>query len=246
MSIKRILVALALFGATAGSAGAAEDIYPIAAGGPGAFTGSVAVTSEYFFRGLSQTDDKPAVQGGLGYTHDFGGVSGSVGLWGSNVNFSDATVEMDWTAGFSGTVYGATWNLGGIYYSYPGSTDAGAALDQNYGEVTGGLGYDFGLFALGASVNYSPDFQAESGSAWYLNGNVKIPLGKYVDLGAAIGRQYIDKNANFGVPDYTDYKVGLSTLLAGFNLEAAYVDTSLSTIQCGNCGRFVFTVSRTF
>lgn len=246
MSIKKLLVALALLGASAGSAGAAEDILPLSPGGPGAFTGSLGFTSEYFFRGLSQTDDKPAVQGGLGYTHDFGGISGSVGVWGSNVNFGDATVEMDYTAGLSGTVLGATWNLGAIYYSYPGSTDAGSALDLDFYEGTGGLGYDFGLFALGASVNYSPDFQAESGDAWYLNANVKIPLGKYVDLGAAIGRQYIDKNANFGVRDYTDYKVALSTLLAGFALEAAYVDTSLSDTECSNCGRFVVTVSRTF
>jgi uncharacterized protein (TIGR02001 family) len=252
LTIKHSFLAFAVLAATATPAFAAEDLWPMGSGesgGPGAFTGSVAVTSEYFFRGLSQTDDKPAVQGGLGYSYNFGSVTASAGFWGSNVNFADATLETDWSAGLSGTVLGATWTVGGIYYFYPGTDDSGAALDPNYGEITGGLGYDFGFMSAGVTLNYSPDFQFESGDGWYLNGNVKVPVFKYFDLIGSVGHQWIEKNANFGVRDYVDYKFGVATVLAGFNLEADWIGTDLPDSACATCNdsdRFIFTVSRTF
>ena len=217
MRIGKYPLGLAVFMAIATPAIAAEDIMPMPKAGAGAFSASTAITTEYYFRGLSQTNDKPAVQGSLGYSYDFGGVTGSGSVWASNVNFGDATIEIDYTLGLGGDVKGISWGVGGIYYAYPGSDDRDAQFDQDYIEMFGTLGYDFKYFALGAGINYSPDFQAESGKGMYYNANVRIPLGKYLDLGASIGRQTISNNTNFGQVDWVDYKVGVSTVLAGFD-----------------------------
>jgi uncharacterized protein (TIGR02001 family) len=248
---KKAILALGLMGLVTTPAMAAEDLLPALPDGYGTITGSAAITTEYFFRGISQTDDKPAFQLGFYYANDFGTpVTFNAGVWGSNVDFgaaSDARVETDFTAGISGTFLDkGTWNVGGIYFAYPGSNDDRPNLDLDWYEGTVGAGYDFGLFTLGASFNYSPNFQLESGDAKYINANVKVPVGSYFDLVGSIGRQWIENNARFGTPDYTDYKIGGQITLLGFGVELAYFDTSMTEAQCPNCGQVVLTVFKNF
>src|SRR5512132_2488144 len=99
---------------------------------PGTFTGTVALTNDYIFRGMSQTDDNPTIQGSINYTLDTGFYGTSVygGVWGSNLDFNDdaatnngAHLELDWTFGFMGNILdtGIGYTLGAIYYNYPGA-----------------------------------------------------------------------------------------------------------------------------
>src|SRR3990170_445709 len=73
---------------------------------PGNFAANVGLFSDYTFRGISQTRERPAIQGGLDWSMDTGfkDVGVYLGAWGSNVKFSDggeATAEFDWYGGLT-------------------------------------------------------------------------------------------------------------------------------------------------
>ncbi len=196
---------------------------------PGGIAGSAALTTDYLFRGISQTDNDPAVQVGLEWGADVGSVSPYVGVWGSNLNFTDANIELDWTAGLRGKIGEMTWDLGLIYYTYP---SARSALNYDYVEIGGKLGYDFGKAVLTVGLNYSPDFFAASGDAVYLQANLDVPLPWGLVATGHVGRQWIDNNARFGAPDYSDWSLGVAKEVLGLTLGLAYADTSLSKGQC--------------
>lgn len=213
---------------------------------PGAFSANAAVTTNYLFRGISQTDNDPAIQGGFDYAHDIGVY---LGVWGSNVDFNDgdeAHLELDFYGGVSSEIGGVSWDIGAIYFSYPG---AAYSLDYDFIDAALSLGYDFKVVSLSAGLNYSPDNFGGSGDAFYYHAGASIPLPAEFSLDANVGRQEIDDNTAFGTPDYTDWNVGISRDFLGFNLSLTYHDTDLSTVECGNdnCdARAVFTVSREF
>lgn len=212
---------------------------------PGDFSSTVALTSDYTFRGISQTDENPAIQGSFDYAHDSGF---HAGVWGSNVDFNDgdeATIELDLTAGFGGEIQGIAWDVTGIYYAYPGADDD---LNYDYAEAMLTLGYDFGVASAEGLVAYSPSFFADSGDAIYYAANASVPLPYGLSLDGHVGRQEIDDNDAFGLPDYTDWSVGLGLGFEGFDFAVAYVDTDLEDDECGDlCDeRVVFSVFRTF
>lgn len=222
---------------------------------PGSFTVGFALTNEYLFRGLSQTDQGPAIQGSIEYAQTFTpSVTGYVGVWASNVDFDDgdeANIEIDFTGGLRGEVSGITWNLGGIGYVYPG---AASRLNYDYAEAVAKLGYDFKLFAVTGGVNYAPNYFGNSGDGIYVSGDVSVPL-PFLPLEAAlaghVGHQSMTRNGNFGTPDYLDWNIGASIKVEGFTLALQYSDTDIAKGQCfaGRdwCeGRAIFTVSRSF
>ncbi|WP_339630367.1 TorF family putative porin [uncultured Sneathiella sp.] len=211
---------------------------------PGEFSANIGFTTDYTFRGISQTDNEPAVQGGFDYTYDFGPVAVSGGVWASNVKFTDATVEIDYYVGVGGAVDDFSWDVSAIYYSYPG---ASSSLNYDFFEIAPSVGYDFGFASVSAGINYSPDYFGSSGDAFYYSGGVDIPLGEYFTLSGTIGYQTIDDNAAWGTDDYMDYGVSLSTEIAGFGVSAGWTDTDLPSSQCSDlCGIFALSVSRSF
>ncbi len=220
---------------------------------PGDFSANVALTTDYTFRGISQTSEIPAIQGGLDYDLSFSDAIGfNLGAWGSNVNFNDedqAQVEIDYYGGFSGKLSDIDWSAGVIYYSYPG---AAGSLSYDYLESTIGLEYAFTDW-LSASVgyNYSPDYFGDSGPFHYPNGGLTLSgPGRFSPtLTATAGYSAIQDNTAWGTPNYWDWSVGASVTVEGFDLGVTYVDTNLSKTECGseNCkSRGVFTVSRSF
>lgn len=198
---------------------------------PGEFSTNIGFVSEYSWRGLSQSNEGPAVQGGIDWTHDSGFYAG---VWGSNVNFNDgdeAHVETDIYAGYSGEVNGFTYDIGALYYAYPG---ADSDLDYNFFEGALAVGYDFDVAAVSASVNYSPDFFADSGDATYVAGYVDVPLPFMpfdTKVSGSVGHQWIDENDTYGVDDYTDWGIGLSSNIEGFDIGVKYIDTSLDETE---------------
>ncbi len=133
---------------------------------PGELSANVDLVSDYIFRGITNTDHNPAIQAGLSYTVDVGVPYAQpyVGFWGSNVDFNDggeATVELDLSFGLTGTVAGVEWDLGGLYYAYPG---ARSDLNYNYWEVPLQLTYPIGEhFSLLGQYAYSPNFFGDFG-----------------------------------------------------------------------------------
>ncbi|HEX7931403.1 MAG TPA: TorF family putative porin, partial [Sphingomicrobium sp.] len=105
---------------------------------PGELTFTLSLTSDYTFRGISQTDSGPAIQGTVDYAYMFRDEIGIyAGLFGSNVDFDEtsgpgvnrASAEFDLYGGIKGTISGVTWQLGYIYYAYP---NAHPSSDFNY------------------------------------------------------------------------------------------------------------------
>jgi uncharacterized protein (TIGR02001 family) len=195
-------------------------------------SGNVSVTSDYTFRGISQTLQQPALQGGIDINHPTGFY---LGTWGSNVNFGEdlatgprAQVELDAYGGFGGSLGGvADLDLGAVYYMYPGAGGRG----YNFLEFGLGASRGVGPLGVGLSALYSPNFFAESGTGVYYGATVDIPVSVFTFSGS-LGRQLIEDNEAFGTPDYTDWGATASVGLWGLNLGGGVVGTSLNREQC--------------
>jgi len=179
-------------------------------------TGDVALTSNYIWRGMTQTDDSAAIQGA--FNLEYKGFY--TGVWASNVDFKgedDAVVEVDYLAGYKNDAFGVTYDIGYGQYTYPGDTD-----NMNFGEVHLTLGYDFDILALSASyfagvdtndVSASSDEENWSPQNAYELG-VSVPLPFKVSADASYG-QYNHKG------DY--YSAGITRGFGRFEVNVAYM-----------------------
>jgi uncharacterized protein (TIGR02001 family) len=213
------------------------------AAGETPFSTNVALTTDYVFRGVSQSAEDIAIQGGFDFNHKNGFYAG---LWGSNVDFAvqtadDAHVELDIYAGYGWKASNIDWDAGIIRYTYPG---AAGSLDYDFTEFY--IGGSYGKFS--AKYSYADEFFGSNKSAYYLEGAVNFDIGQGVGLGLHIGKS--DGDAFKGGLDYTDYKVSVEKDFGGFGFELAYTDTDASganQIKSGagaNDGRVVLTVSK--
>lgn len=218
----------------------------IVAGAPvGAFaaelSGNVTMATDYVFRGFSQTDEKPAIQGGF----DVGFESGFyLGTWASNVDFgpndagdSGAQAEWDFYAGYafdlSETV---SLDLTAIYFYYPGDADA---LD--YQEYVATLGISD--FSLG--LVYSPEYFGDGGpDAFVINADYSLGLTDVSSLDFHLGYSDADEDDFFGDDDsYIDYMVGYNHDVAGVTLTLAWYGTDIDDSDLAD-DRVVFSVSK--
>lgn len=215
------------------------------------FTGNVGLFSQYIFRGLTQTDREPAIQGGFDYAHA-GGLY--LGTWASNISWlrdsgayrTGGSGEFDFYGGFKPTLGDFTFDVGTLYYYYPGDPTVAAAgapsnPKANTWEVYGGVAWKW----LGVKYSYSIDNETfavrDSRGTWYLDVTATVPLGDFVpalngvSLIAHYGKQEYDgtdpRNAggrsNDTLFSYEDYKIGLTYALPqGFIVGAYYTDTS--------------------
>lgn len=163
------------------------------------FSGNMALTTNYLFRGISQTSNLPATQGGITYTLPVGIY---FNLWGSNVKFSNspATVEIDAIAGIHRT-WGEnfTYDLNYARYNYP------AAPLSPYNEFNTLFNYQFIQIGISYSTNV---YNSHTPGTYYSGGiNYEIPSNSLVDnvnIIALIGHYSLNRKA--GIP-YTDYSV---------------------------------------
>lgn len=204
-------------------------------------TGSVTLTNNYLFRGVTQTRDNPALQAGLTWTHDSGFYAGG---WGSNISWlSDAdpgvssSVELDGFAGVAGK-FGGTglgYDVGAYYYAYPGDFPVGADSPDTL-ELYAGVSWK----ALGAKywVSTTDLFgvpHSSGSSALDLGANWEFVPG--LTLNAGVGKQWVNRHDDL---DYAYWKLGLTKAFDhGFSVAAAWNDTDLAGM--GN----TFTVSLT-
>jgi uncharacterized protein (TIGR02001 family) len=215
---------------------------------------NIALATEYVFRGVSQTAEHPAVQGGFDVTCgifyvgtwasnlDFGGDA----LWGGAGTEDVANIEIDFYAGIKPVTGPITWDLGVIYYTYPGSIDP-LGRDFNYVELkVGGSATIWKDGTLGVTVFYSPDYQLESGNVWTIEtsfSQVLPKVGRFTPtFSALLGYQtgddafYKTTFAN-GEDHYFYWNVGLTL---GFHerwsLDLRYWDTDIKNNNVGGGG----------
>jgi len=124
------------------------------ASSPHSVSGNMGIFSDYRFRGISQTFDQPAIQGGIDYSHSSGFY---VGTWASNVSgniYTDGTIEMDVYGGFKFPLGPVTLDVGALQYLYPGAETGGVKYDT----LEAYLGAGWKWFTLKYSVTLDDYF----------------------------------------------------------------------------------------
>lgn len=220
-----------------------------------ALSANVALATEYVFRGVSQTAEGPAIQGGFDATCGlfYAGVWASNLDWGGVAGEDNANIEIDWYAGFKPKTGRITWDFGIIYYSYPSSREINAGRDNNYLELkAGGSAEVWKDGTLGLTVFYSPDYQFETGSVWTLEAGFSQVLPKVgmftPTFSALLGYQTGDDVAYAGLvgngdDNYMYWNAGITLgFLEKWSVDFRYWDSNLSS----NAGGSAFCTGPTF
>lgn len=224
---------------------------------PVTVSGSVALVSDYRFRGVSQSDEEAAIQGGFTVAHESGFY---VGTWASNLagwgTFGGANIELDLIGGFKTEIGGGgTVDVGVTWFMYPGGSD-----ETDFAELYAKLSGTTGPLSLTAGVAYAPPQEALgrwsftgqnaqdvlAGTApyddagdkednLYLWGDAAVaipnaPLTAKAHIGYSDGNRGLGPNGTSVAPTgkYWDWSAGLDISLAPVTLGIAYVDTDIS------------------
>jgi uncharacterized protein (TIGR02001 family) len=210
-----------------------------------------ALSTDYLFRGISQTRNRPAAQLTLEAVHDSGVY---IGAFASNVAFAgtNGRQELDLLAGYRFDAAGISWDIGGIYYTYPGYDHAPGAYEIDYGEVALKATKAFDSVTLLGSAYVSPNYFGRSGTGIYVEGGADLALPWGITASGRVGYQWIEREPRFGTPDYLTYSISASReLAAGVTLAVGYYGTDIDQDRCAGgqkiCdGRFMATLSRKF
>jgi uncharacterized protein (TIGR02001 family) len=210
----------------------------------GPFTAGVTLTSDYRFRGVSQSDRDGAIQGWVQYDHASGFFAN---VWASNIDFNDAgvftkddsSIEVDLTAGYNHAFSDKlSAGIKAVYYWYADADYLPAVNDYDYFEAIANVGYDFGMASVSGELAWSPDYFGETGDSVSLKGGVSVPLlEKFAFMGPLsasgnIGYQWIDDNTLYGTPDYLYYDLGLTAEWEIFAIDLRWVGTDMSKTEC--------------
>lgn len=222
---------------------------------PHTFTGNIGLFSQYVFRGLTQTNREPAIQGGFDYSHASGPY---IGLWGSNISWlrdngsyrAGGSAEIDIYGGYKGAVGDFTYDVGVLQYWYPGDAAAGFIKgDTTELYVAGGWKWITLKYSNAVSKKVFGVRDARGTDYWDLS--AAFPIGESgVTLGAHYGIQKYKGNdpalagigSNDSVYSYDDWRLSvaydlgkLGPKLAGTEVGLIYTDTSsASNIGYGN------------
>lgn len=216
--ISGVVAAALVAGSAMAQTPAAAPAAPAAPASDHTLTGNVGIFSQYIFRGLTQTDRKPALQGGFDYSHSSGLY---VGTWLSNISWlkenfstppatitgqyaSGGSLEMDiyggYKANFGKTDF--TYDIGLLYYWYPGdvksvaqgcqfgATIATACPKANTTELYGALGWKWVTVKYSHGMDTKTFGVPNSRGTNYLELNADIPLGETgLTANLHVGRQ---------------------------------------------------------
>ena len=194
---------------------------------------SVGATSDYRYRGISQTRLKPALSGGLDYSHASGWYAGT---WLSSIQWirdagGDAAFEWDVYGGYKGTAGPIGYDIGLLRYQYP---RARLAVSPNTTEVYGALTYHVVTLKYSHALTHLFGFADSKGSG-YLDLSANVDLGDGWSVVPHVGRQWVRRSSAFS---YTDYAVTLNKdfgngLVASAALIGARADKALYVTPSG-------------
>ncbi|MDI1226742.1 MAG: TorF family putative porin [bacterium] len=210
------------------------------------FSVTVDAVSDYRDRGLSLSDDSPALQISLDWEHDSGFY---LGAWGSNVDFNDggeAKYELDVYGGYTFSWANFDWDfmVNGIFY--PGASQT---LDYDLVEFSLAAERTIGIVKAKPSITFSPDNFGDSGVAFYPQLELEAPIGETgFSATGSYGFQSIENKARYGFGDYSDWSAGIKYAWNDIEFALQYIDTNLSKSQCsdGCDATAVFSISHTF
>jgi uncharacterized protein (TIGR02001 family) len=228
----------------------ASDLTPAPEGRTFSYSVNAAITSDYVFRGVSQTDSDPAISAGLDVAY---GIL-YAGFWASNVDelISPDNFEIDYYGGIKPTLGPATFDFGVLYYTYPGSqTTAGDPETLEFkaavsGEILPKLSATAALF-------YSPELAGDLGEYFVYEGTLAYSLPNIsifsATLSGTLGAYDYDDDINN--TDYTYWNAGITFGYDKFAFDFRYWDTDEDLSIVGSNAivsdeRFVFTAKITY
>jgi uncharacterized protein (TIGR02001 family) len=205
--MKKLMYASAIVAVFAGSYAHAEDAKP-----DNEVSYNAAVTSDYRYRGISQTRLQPALQGGADYVNNPTGLY--VGTWLSTIKWTkdaggSGDIEWDLYAGKRGEIVkDVSYDVGVLSYVYPsnGLSRVPGFANANTTEIYGQLGYGPGYIKYSSSVTNLFGF-VNSKNSGYLDIGANIDAGAGLVVNLHAGHQTVK---NMSVASYSDWKVGLT------------------------------------
>ena len=273
-AITAVAAAAALMtGAAFAQSAPAADPAPAAAPDTGPLTANVTLASEYRYRGISQSNSKPAIQGGFDYAHESGFY---IGNWNSNISWlSDgysqspavsAPIEMDLYAGYKKEVSpGLTLDGGFLQYYYPTSnlpaySSTGCAgngrqacgVNPSTTEAYAAATYQFVTLKYSYALTNLFGIDNSRGSG-YVDLSANYDTGyEGITINAHVGKQFVSNDVAGYEFTYTDWKLGLTKdfgkVLSG---AVAYIGTNANNAvyfapgSLNNTGRGTALVSLT-
>ncbi len=236
---------------------ALDDVTKSSEGSDLPITANVLLSTDYMFRGLSQTDNKGAIQGGFDYEHESGLYAG---VWASNVDFDGETdsgrswsenLEVDTYAGFKNDIgdTGIGYDVGYLRYNYNDDDKSDYGTNEWY--IAGS--YSF----FNAGFKYSSNWFGSSDSSKYVHAGIDYDLPYEVALSATVGKSFGDAYKTDNLvkdAEYVDYSIGVSKEFVGLDVGLSYIGNDLSNSECKALGyqtnqcdeRFVLSVSKGF
>jgi uncharacterized protein (TIGR02001 family) len=197
---------------------------------------SVTAASNYIFRGVSQTSDRPAIFGAARVTDD----QFYAGFGIENVDFHNSTAaEYDLSAGWTPALAGFRFDFGVIRYGYI-SEPAYTHIDTV--EFKAVALHDFGPVTLGTGIHYTADYFGSGHKALYYEGRVTYRVTKKLAVGGAFGRQTVDDGMN-----HSTWNVGANyTFIKNVSVDLRYYDTNEHQLGDDYGSHFVAAIKAAF
>jgi uncharacterized protein (TIGR02001 family) len=202
---------------------------------------NVGATTDYRYRGVSQSRKKPALQGGLDFAHKSGIY---LGAWGSTikwikddgtkiaVNSGNSNVEIDLYGGYKGSINkDVGFDVGVLAYQYPGQKYRNVSgASANTAEVYGALTMGPVTAKYSHSVTNLFGFFDSKGSG-YFDLSASFDMGNGWSVVPHVGHQRIK---NWSQYSYTDYSLTVNKDLgSGLIISAALVGTNAGKDAAG-------------
>ena len=223
----------------------------VARAADGPFSANIGLTSDYAYRGISQTDERPALQGGFDFAHTSGFYAG---VWGSNVSWlrdaettssSGNSLELDVYAGYTTALGPLGLDVGLLQYYYPGDFDRAWKRDtglKHPDTLEGYVGVSWEFLTFKYSHAFTNLFGTpDSENSKYLDLTAEYEAMPGLAVSAHVGRQLIRGPAD----SYTDWKIGVTKALGDFSVGLHYVDTNIKDLDVAD-GRVILSLSATF
>jgi uncharacterized protein (TIGR02001 family) len=207
-----------------------------------AFTGQVAVVSDYVYRGVSYSQGHPALQASASWSNANGSFLSGLHIdgWGSSVDYGPddpARTEFSATLAYYGGSDAFNYDVGVTYIVYPGVP---AELHYSYPETYLTLGTKVGTATLTATGAYSPNYSGQTGKPWFAEIDGQMPVFTPVKLSAVAGYAALPLTAG---QKYTFWGVGAEADVLGFTLGLRYAGNNLE--GCCNA-RVVASIAKSF
>lgn len=210
---------------------------------------NVALTSDYRFRGVSQSGGDFAIQGGVDVAHASGFY---VGTWASSIESPDylGGTEVDVYAGWTGAINeGLSADVGVLYYYYPSGTDAVSTdFFEPYASLTGNLGP--AELTVGAAYAWDQSALGDQDNLYVYTdvgfGIPETPFSFTGHLGYTDGVLSPDKNSGGVNGNAFDWSVGASVGFKGLELGVAYIGVEGPDIDGLTDDTVVATLSASF